>query len=83
MYIMCISSPFPAACSALGVPDGGSVVQQTDGHTTTAMFTCGEYYTLKGQQALACRNDGSWDYLQPVCGEQMETVWEISEKFKK
>ena len=80
---MCISCLFPAACSALVVPDGGSVVQQTDGNTTTAVFTCREYYTLKGQHALACRNDGSWDYLQPVCGEQMETVSEISEKLKK
>lgn len=58
----------PASCSALSSPENGAVILSTDGYTTVASFTCDTDYSMKGSSLLTCRNDGSWDLVQPSCG---------------
>ncbi|XP_053399292.1 CUB and sushi domain-containing protein 3-like [Mercenaria mercenaria] len=60
-------------CSALNTPSGGQVSLQTDGLTTTALYTCDTNYTVNGVSQLTCRSDGSWDFVPSTC-EQCDVI---------
>ncbi|KAL4230224.1 Sushi [Mactra antiquata] len=62
------------SCSAIGSPDNGVVVLSTDGYTTQASFSCIKSYSLKGSSVLTCRNDGTWDLIEPTC-EQCSVLY--------
>ncbi|XP_052791551.1 LOW QUALITY PROTEIN: uncharacterized protein LOC128225682 [Mya arenaria] len=61
------SPPTCVTCATLGTVSGGTVELQASGTTTTAVFTCETTHALYGAANLKCRDDGSWDFQQPIC----------------
>ncbi|WAQ98147.1 SVEP1-like protein [Mya arenaria] len=61
------SPPTCVTCATLGTVSGGTVELQASGTTTTAVFTCETTHALYGAANLTCRDDGSWDFQQPIC----------------
>lgn len=41
----------------------------TDGVVSVATFQCEVGYTIQGDDVLTCRDDGTWDLLEPTCGK--------------
>ncbi|KAH3840535.1 hypothetical protein DPMN_113985, partial [Dreissena polymorpha] len=61
------TAPTCVACEQLTTMAGGYLRQTTDGFTTSAVYTCGDGYTMKGEANLMCRSDGSWSVQVPEC----------------
>lgn len=57
-------------CTSLAPVSGGEVTLVVSGGTTLAQFSCHSQRALYGQDVLTCRDDGTWDFSQPICGRQ-------------
>ena len=55
-------------CSTLSTPANATIVLESDGSTTKAVFECDFGSTLKGERTVSCRADGTWDFTEPTCG---------------
>ena len=61
-------SSLSATCQSLSTPPGGSLNLSSDGIVTTATFACEVGSALLGVGLLTCQSDGTWDQLEPSCG---------------
>ncbi|XP_060586067.1 sushi, von Willebrand factor type A, EGF and pentraxin domain-containing protein 1-like [Ruditapes philippinarum] len=59
--------PQCVSCETLTNPSSGTVTLNTNGGTTTAIYTCASGYTLQGDTTRTCQLDGTWDNSQPTC----------------
>ena len=48
--------------------ENGQVTVTTNGSVTVASFTCGDDYTLSGDNTLTCTTTGTWSGSTPECG---------------
>ena len=56
-------------CPDLSNPTNGNVSVETDGQTTTALFTCTAGYHIFGEAVLSCNILGDWNFTEPQCGK--------------
>ena len=69
LCLMMLSPLFAVECPTLDSPASGAMTLNTDGTTSTAMFTCFVGYHLKGMETLTCDSSGVWTDFEPVCSK--------------
>lgn len=62
-------NPISAKCDTVAAPEGGSLQLVTNGTQTLAVYTCGVNSSLNGVATQECNLDGTWQSIEPSCGE--------------
>ena len=56
-------------CGPLTAPANGDVNLATTTYGSSATFSCGALYQLKGNPVLTCEAGGTWSSLPPICDD--------------
>ncbi|XP_053399660.1 sushi, von Willebrand factor type A, EGF and pentraxin domain-containing protein 1-like isoform X1 [Mercenaria mercenaria] len=65
--------PSDCVCETPTIPEGGNYTISEDGLSVS--FSCGEGYTMEGEQTISCGTDGSgWALVYPNCTKCEELV---------
>ncbi|KAL4230059.1 Complement receptor type [Mactra antiquata] len=60
-------SPQCVECRTVAAPTNGTVIFNSDGIVTEAIFTCNVGYTMNGSDFSTCSNGGTWSNDIPNC----------------